>query len=81
MAHGHAYISIRQLHGHTLEKVESAKYLGITFKKNLKWDKHINTMARVVKPKIEILINHPIIVYYDSPYKMGNFGTKIIKIG
>jgi hypothetical protein len=45
MAHGHAYISIRQLHGHTLEKVESAKYLGITFKKNLKWDKHINTMA------------------------------------
>ena len=37
--------------------------------------------GRVVKPKIEMLINHPIIVYYDSTYKMGNFGTKIIKIG
>ena len=39
------------------------------------------TLTRVVKPKIEMLINHPIIVLYDSTYKMGNFGTKIIKIG
>jgi hypothetical protein len=31
-----------QLHGHTLEKADSAKYLGITFQNNLKWDKHIN---------------------------------------
>ena len=34
-----------QLHGHTLEKVDSAKYLGITIQNNLKWDKHINTMT------------------------------------
>jgi hypothetical protein len=37
----HAY----QLHGHTLEKVDSAKYLGITIQNNLKMDKHINTMT------------------------------------
>jgi hypothetical protein len=34
-----------QLHGHTLEKVDTAKYLGITIQNNLKWDKHINTMT------------------------------------
>ena len=34
-----------QLHGHTLEKADSAKYLGITIQNNLKWDKHINTMT------------------------------------
>ena len=34
-----------QLHGHTLEKDESAKYLGITIQNNLKWDKHINTIT------------------------------------
>jgi hypothetical protein len=37
----HAY----QLHGHTLEKTDSAKYVGITIQNNLKWDKHINTMT------------------------------------
>jgi hypothetical protein len=34
-----------RLHEHTLEKVDSAKYLGITIQNNLKWDKHINTMT------------------------------------
>ena len=34
-----------QLHGHTLEKADSAKYLGITIQNNLKWDKHINTIT------------------------------------
>ena len=34
-----------QLHVHTLKKVDSAKYLGITIQNNLKWDKHINTIT------------------------------------
>jgi hypothetical protein len=34
-----------QLHGHTLEKADSANYLGITIQNNLKWDKHINTIT------------------------------------
>ena len=31
-----------QLHGHTLESVTSAKYLGLTFPNKLQWDQHIN---------------------------------------
>jgi hypothetical protein len=38
-----------QLHGHTLEKANSAKYLGITIQNNLKWDKHINTIRMQIK--------------------------------
>ena len=34
-----------QLHGHTLEKADSANYLDITIQNNLKWDKHINTIT------------------------------------
>jgi hypothetical protein len=30
------------LHGHTLERVLEAKYLGITIKKNLNWNQHIS---------------------------------------
>jgi hypothetical protein len=30
-----------QLHGHTLESVTSAKYLGLTFTNKLQWDQHI----------------------------------------
>lgn len=37
----HNYI----LHGHTLESVTSAKYLGITLQSNLKWDKHIDDIT------------------------------------
>ena len=33
------------LHGHTLEAVTSAKYLGVTIQNNLKWDSHINNIA------------------------------------
>jgi hypothetical protein len=33
------------LWGHTLEKADYAKYLGITIQNNLKWDKHINTIT------------------------------------
>ena len=33
------------MHGHILESVENAKYLGITISSNLKWNKHIQNMT------------------------------------
>jgi hypothetical protein len=32
------------LHGHTLEEVSSAKYLGITIHNKLKWNVHISNI-------------------------------------
>ena len=34
-----------KLHGHTLDSVSSAKYLGITIQQDMDWDNHINNMA------------------------------------
>ena len=34
-----------KLHNHSLEKVDSTKYLGLTLQSNLKWDKHIDNMT------------------------------------
>ena len=34
-----------QLHGHTLESVTSAKYLGLTFTNKLQWDQHIHSIT------------------------------------
>jgi hypothetical protein len=35
------------LHGHTLEVVDSAKYLGFTIREDLQWSKHIhNTVSK-----------------------------------
>ena len=34
-----------QLHGHTLEAVTSAKYLGLTFTNKLQWDQHISNIT------------------------------------
>ena len=33
-----------KLYGHTLSKVTSAKYLGVTITNDLKWDIHINNI-------------------------------------
>ena len=34
------------LHGHTLERVSEAKYLGITIKKDLNWNQHISNTCK-----------------------------------
>ena len=34
------------IHGHTLEEVSSAKYLGVTLENNLSWNSHVDTIAK-----------------------------------
>ena len=34
-----------ELHGHTLDSISSAKYLGITIQQDIDWDNHINNVA------------------------------------
>ena len=34
-----------QLHGHVLEQVQSAKYLGVTIQSNLRWNEHVDTIT------------------------------------
>jgi myo-inositol-hexaphosphate 3-phosphohydrolase len=33
------------LHGHVLESVDKAKYLGVTISEDLKWESHINNIC------------------------------------
>jgi hypothetical protein len=44
-----------QLHGHTLESVTSAKYLGLTFTNKLQWDQH-RFQSRTVLGKNDIFL-------------------------
>ena len=34
-----------KLHGHTLDNVESSKYLGVTIDNNLSWDRHTDNIV------------------------------------
>ena len=52
------------LHGHPLEKVESAKYLGVNITSDLKWTRHINTICQKANNTLGFLrrnlkISHP----------------------
>jgi adenine C2-methylase RlmN of 23S rRNA A2503 and tRNA A37 len=38
------------LHGHVLESVDMAKYLGVTISEDLKWESHINNICGKLKP-------------------------------
>ena len=44
-----------KLHNHDLEKVQSAKYLGVTIQNNLKWDKHINSITNKANQSLGFL--------------------------
>jgi hypothetical protein len=37
------------LHGHVLQEVDKAKYLGVTISEDLKWESHINISASIIK--------------------------------
>ena len=41
------------LHGHILESVDSAKYLGIILQSNLKWNKHIDQTASKAQVRVD----------------------------
>jgi hypothetical protein len=43
------------LHGHILEQVTSAKYLGVTITSDLKWSKHINNICAKANSTIGFL--------------------------
>ena len=38
------------LHGHVLESVDKAKYMGVTISEDLKWESHINNICGKLKP-------------------------------
>ena len=44
-----------KLHGHSLEKTDSTKYLGVTLQSNLKWDKHINNITSKANQTLNFL--------------------------
>ena len=43
------------LHGHCLEKVDSAKYLGVTLSKDLKWKEHIESTTKSANSTLAFL--------------------------
>lgn len=42
-------------HNHPLQKVNDAKYLGLTLQRNLKWDKHINSITNKANQSLGFL--------------------------
>ena len=43
------------IHGHVLEEVDKAKYLGVNIQKNLSWNQHINQIANKANNTIAFL--------------------------
>ena len=43
------------LHGHVLEEVKSAKYLGVTISEHMLWSRHINKTIAKANSKLEFL--------------------------
>ena len=43
------------IHGHTLEVVDSAKYLGLSIHKSLKWNDHINRVTKKANSTLAFL--------------------------
>jgi hypothetical protein len=43
------------IHGHTLEVVDSAKYLGLSIHKSLKWNDHINQVTKKANSTLAFL--------------------------
>jgi hypothetical protein len=43
------------IHGHTLEEVDSAKYLGLSILKSLKWNDHINQVTKKANSTVAFL--------------------------
>ena len=43
------------IHGHTLEVVDSAKYLGLSIHKSLKWNDHINQVTKKANSSLAFL--------------------------
>ena len=43
------------IHGHTLEVVDSAKYLGLNIHKSLKWNDHINQVTKKANSTLAFL--------------------------
>ena len=48
-----------KLHDHTLDKVTSAKHLGVTITKDLKWDTHINDTCSKANRTLGFLLIKP----------------------
>ena len=49
------YSGSYSLHGHTLEVVDHAKYLGVTIQGNLKWDTHITNITSKANSTLAML--------------------------
>ena len=43
------------LHGHSLEVVDHAKYLGVTISGNLRWDRHITNITKKANSSLAVL--------------------------